>query len=48
MLISCLFVRLGRGHFIPEQWSVELSDGFHVGTLKKGFRKKTIPFALLI
>lgn len=35
-----VFVRQGRAHFIPEQWSVELSDGFHVGKAKKGFRKK--------
>lgn len=36
-----IFVRAcqGRGHFIPKRWSVELSNGFHVRTLKEGFRR---------
>lgn len=39
-LLLLFFPCQGRGHFIPERWSVELSVGFHVPTLKEGFRKK--------
>lgn len=41
MLICCLFfVHLERRHFIPEQWSGELSDGFTCRNSEIGLEEK--------